>query len=298
MTRSPLSYCAITPVRDEAANLPRLAEALAKQTVTPARWVIVDTGSSDNTLSLAGELAATYDWIRVERLPETVRLARGAPIVKAFHHGVAVLGDTPDVVVKLDADVSFEPGYFARLLASFAANEKLGMASGIAWEMEGGDWRPRFNTANSVWGAARAYRRECLSHVLPLEEHMGWDGIDELKARGRGWATTTFEDLPFRHHRPEGVRDGVKPRAWAARGRAARYMGYRPWYLGLRALYHARREPAALAMLWGFAVAAVKREAVCADESVREHLRREQSLRTLPARFRDARGQRSHASRT
>jgi cellulose synthase/poly-beta-1,6-N-acetylglucosamine synthase-like glycosyltransferase len=285
-----LGYAVITPVRDEASNLPRLGAALAAQTCRPANWIIVDTGSKDETVRIATAIAAEFPWVSLEHLPDQTRLARGAPIVRAFHHGLATLQDLPDVVVKLDADISFEPDYFERLLSNFARDPQLGMASGMAYELGGGRWQPRFNTANSVWGAARAYRRECLRDVLPLEEHMGWDGIDELKARARQWTTATFADIPFRHHRPEGGRDGVRRNAWTARGRAAHYMGYRAWYLGLRALYHARREPAALAMIWGFALAKVKHEPVCTDASVRGRLRREQSLRSLPARLRDAGG--------
>ncbi|HJR59550.1 MAG TPA: glycosyltransferase family A protein [Vicinamibacterales bacterium] len=290
MSAAALRYAAVTPVRDEAANLPRLAAALASQTCRPAAWIIVDTGSTDDTVRIARDLGTTCPWTTVAHLPAQTQLARGAPIVRAFHHGVAALHDLPDIVVKLDADVSFDPDYFERLLANFARDPGLGMASGMAYEMEGGRWQPRFNTANSVWGAVRAYRRECLRDVLPLEEHMGWDGIDELKARARQWATATFDDIPFRHHRPEGGRDGRRRHAWTARGRAAHYMGYRTWYLGLRALYHARRDPAALAMIWGFVLAKVKHDPVCADESVRIRLRREQSLRTLPGRLRDAGG--------
>ena len=36
-------------------------------------------------------------------------------------------------------------------------------------------------------------------------------------------------------------------------------MGYRAWYLVLRALHRARAEPAALAMIGGYAAAAARR---------------------------------------
>jgi glycosyltransferase involved in cell wall biosynthesis len=290
MSASARRYAAITPVRDESENLPRLAAALAAQTIPPSAWVIVDTGSTDSTVELANELAARFDWIVVRKSQPSKTATRGAPIVRAFHHGLEQLDGQFDIVVKLDADISFEPDYFERLLANFSVNDRLGMASGIAYELENGEWVPRFTTGSSVWGAVRAYRRECLKDVLPLEEYMGWDGIDEIKARGRGWTTRTFNDLPFRHHRPEGARDGASWRAWMYRGRAAHYMGYKLWYLGLRVIRHAPRNPAAVAMLWGFANAVIGREPVCPDERVRGQLRREQSILALPRRFRDARG--------
>ena len=131
----------------------------------------------------------------------------------------------------------------------------------------------RHVTGTTVWGAARAYRRECLDDVLPLEERMAWDGIDEMKAHAAGWHTKTLTDLPFRHHREEGERDGSRRRARTAQGRAAHYIGYRPSYLVLRSLHHARREPSALFMIWGYTVALVRREPQIADPAVRAQLR-------------------------
>ena len=58
------TYAVVTPVLNEAANLERLAEALAAQTVTPRTWVIVDTGSEDPSRQQADTLASRYDWIR------------------------------------------------------------------------------------------------------------------------------------------------------------------------------------------------------------------------------------------
>jgi glycosyltransferase involved in cell wall biosynthesis len=283
-------YAVVTPVRNEVMNLKRLARCLAAQTIVPAQWVVVDTGSTDGTLPTARSLAAAQPWVAAVEAPEAGGATRGGPIVRAFERGVATLDADVEIVVKLDADVSVDADYFERLLAAFGEDPTLGIASGTAYELERGEWRPRFNTGTSVWGAARAYRRECLAAVSPLEERMGWDGIDELKAQLRGWTTRTDPELPFRHHRAEGARDGSRWRAWSARGRASHYMGYRPWYLVARALHHTRSEAAALGMIWGYLAAAVTRRPVCADAEVRTRLRSDQRLRNLRARRREALG--------
>jgi glycosyltransferase involved in cell wall biosynthesis len=283
-------YAVVTPVRNEVMNLKRLARCLAAQAVMPAQWVVVDTGSTDGTLSTARALAATQPWVSVVEAPESGGAARGGPIVRAFERGAATLDSSIEVVVKLDADVSVERDYFERVLAAFGEDSTLGIASGTAYELEQGQWQPRFNTGTSVWGAARAYRRRCLAEVGPLEERMGWDGIDELKAQLRGWTTRTIPELPFKHHRAEGARDGSRWRAWSARGRAAHYMGYRAWYLVARALHHARSEWGALGMIWGYLAEAVARRPVCADAEVRTRLRSEQRFRNLRSRRREALG--------
>jgi glycosyltransferase involved in cell wall biosynthesis len=285
-----LTYVCLTPARDEARNLPRVAASLAAQTTPPRRWIIVDNGSRDGTVELARELAREHAWIGVLTVDGDRSPVRGAPIVRALHAGLAAIDDPPDVVVNLDADVSFEPDYFDRLLAGFVDDPSLGISSGSCYELEGGEWRQRFVTGTTVWGASRAWRWECLQQLLPLEERLGWDGMDEFKANLRGWTTLTRLDLPFRHHRAEGARDGGMHRARMTQGRTAHYMGYRPWYLVVRSLWLARRDPAALALMWGYAAAALRREPRCADPAVLAYVRGQQRLRNLPARAREARG--------
>ncbi len=292
MTERPLSYAVITPVRNEASNLRRLADALAEQRLLPASWVIVDTGSTDETPAIVGQLVEAHSWTASASLADDGGVARGGPIVRAFELGLSILSDESDVIVKLDADTSFGPEYFERLVGEFASDPMLGMASGTCYEQQDGEWLERHVTGTTVWGASRAYRRTCLEQVLPLEQRMGWDGVDEFRANARDWKTKTFKGLPFRHHRREGERDGSAYRARAAQGRAARFLGYRPWYLVLRAFWQARREPAALAMIWGYTKAAVAREPRCADESARAYLRRQQSIRLVPLRAAEAIGRR------
>lgn len=284
-----MNYAVLTPVRDEAAELPRLARSLAAQTMPPAQWIVIENGSTDGTGQAALALAAEHDWIRVVRAAPGPPRLRGAPVVRALHEGIAALEGRFDVVAKVDADVSLDPDYFERLQQAFAADPALGLASGGCVELVDGDWQERPVTGTHVWGAARAYRRACLDDVLPLDERMGWDGLDQLRAATRGWKVERVPGLQFRHHRREGARDGSRRRVWAAQGSAAHYMGYRTSYLLLRTLHRARREPAALAILGAYLLAALRREARCPDLEVRKQLRRQQRARHLLARARELR---------
>lgn len=282
------TYAVITPARDEAAHLPRLAASLSAQTVRPSRWIVVENGSADETIAVARGLEGELDWMRVVACEPASRAARGAPVVHAFHAGLAALDIEVDGVAKVDADVSFGEDYFERLLAAFARDQELGLASGTCYDRLTGSPQERRVTGDHVWGAARVYRWTCLNDVLPLEECMGWDGIDVVKAQTYGWRTATLRELPFHHHRLEGARDGSRWSAWTAQGNAARFMGYRPSYLVLRSLHRAWREPAAVAILWGYLAAASRREPRCSDRAVVARLRAGQRLRLLPARAREA----------
>lgn len=279
-----LRYAVVTPARNERLNLPRLAVALTAQELPPAAWIVVDDGSSDGTGALLSELTAAHPWAHAldradERDGAVAAGRREGRDLESFKLGVAALPEPVDVVVKVDADVDFEADYFARLIGEFAADERLGIASGTCYEQEGGAWVRRTKADGTVWGATRAYRAACIPDLLSLEPRMGWDGLDELKVQLRGLRTQTFVDLPFRHHRPEGGRELTTLHQGEALGRASWYMGYRPSYLVLRALYRARRQPAALAMLWGYGAAALRRDRRCPDDAVIVALRDRQRLR-------------------
>ncbi|MGH2935404.1 MAG: glycosyltransferase family 2 protein [Gaiellaceae bacterium] len=285
-----LTYAAITPARDEAENLPRLAHCLAQQTALPAEWVVVENGSTDATLDVLAELAATHSWISYLQMEGTSSAARGKPIVRALHKAIDSLRTTPDVVVVLDADISFEPQYFARLLEEFANDPHLGIASGSGYELRRGRWRQRHLTGSTVWGATRAFRKECLEQVLPFDERLGWDGVDEFKANSLGWRTRVARDLPFRHHRREGERDASRWHARLEQGRVAWYVGYRLYYVLLRAAFNLIRDAGALGIAVGYLGAALRRQPQCSDPSVREYVRGQQSLANLPRRAIEALG--------
>jgi poly-beta-1,6-N-acetyl-D-glucosamine synthase len=283
------TYAVVTPVRNERRNLAALEECLAAQATPPDRWLIVDDGSTDGTLDLAREAATRHAWIHVLSLEARSEQRRGGPVVRSFTAGVRGLGELPDVVVKVDADVTFAEDYFERLLAVFVNEPDLGIASGVCHELENQEWKPIFGTRSHVWGAMRAYRRQCLELVMPLEEREGWDELDALKARLEGWRTRVLVELPFRHHRKMGKRDGRR-RVWLAQGETAHYMGYRFLYLLARTAYRVVREPEAVLMLVGWAGAAIRRRPRVADARVREYLREQQRIRKLPLRARETRG--------
>lgn len=281
-----LSFAAVTPARNEAENLRRLAGSMVAQSKPAERWVIVDHGSTDATSQVAGELANEHPWISVVSIGGEAAPTRGGPIVHAFAAGLDAIDELPDVVVKLDADVSFDPDHFTRLLEEFERDSALGIASSTCWEERNDSWQKQRVARSHVRGAVRAYRRECLLAVLPLEERFGWDTIDELKAQLNGWQVRSIDDLPFYHHRETGERDGLR-RSWEAHGDLAWYLGYRPSYLLLRTAFRACSDPSALATLYGWVRAGLRREPRYANQEVRSLLREQQSISQLPRRARE-----------
>jgi len=282
-------YAVITPARNERANLRRLAESLSAQTLLPVRWIVVDDGSDDGTDVLASELASERPWMRLLS-PEPAHdggLAEGRRTGRdliAFRRGAEALEAPVEVVVKVDADTSFDPLYFETLVGRFAAAPDLGIAGGSCYELENGEWTRKRVAGTHPRGASRAYRWPCLEAALTLEPKMGWDGLDEVQADLLGYRTRIFTDIGFRHHRLTGGRERDRLRAQSVMGEASWYMGYRPTYMLMRAVYRARRDAFALAMLWGYGMAAVTRTPRCPDASLVRRLREQQRLGAVVSR--------------
>lgn len=290
---SDLTYAAITPARDEAENLVRLASCLLAQTARPLEWIVVDDGSTDGTRQIARALNQEYPWIRgVSSAGDASPLENGRVVgrdVVAFKRGVSELTRRPDLVFKLDADVSFQPDFFACLLTAFEADPGLGIAGGECLELEDGEWRRRNVTGGHVRGATRGYRWACFEDVSPLVEQLGWDGIDEVKARLQGWETRSIADVTFLHHRRVGERDGAW-QSYESQGATARFMGYRLPYLVLRSLFRMVDDPRSLGMVVGWLKAARERRARYDDPAVRQYIRAEQRLSKVPLRALEALG--------
>jgi biofilm PGA synthesis N-glycosyltransferase PgaC len=281
------SYAVVTPARNERENLARLAECMFAQRARPACWMIVDDGSDDGMGEWALSLSREHDWILVGSTGEGSNgLADGrrqGRDLLAFWHGLRGLPHPVDIFVKVDADTSFEPDYFERLMGRFSEQPDLGIAGGSCYELRNGVWE-RIKVAGShPRGASRAYRWELLDDVFELEPLLGWDGVDEVMAELRGYRTEGFKDLGFKHHRKVGEREG-RVRAGSALGRQAWYMGYRPTYVVLRALYRARENPTSLAMVWGYAASAATRAPRCPHPTITKRVRHGQRLRIVARR--------------
>ena len=209
---SALTYAIVTPARNERDNLRRLADSVMAQDHAAVSWVIVDDGSDDGMREVADDLALQHDWILVVGTAEdagdlAMGRLRGRDLL-AFRRGLSSLPSPVDVFVKVDADTSFEPDYFATLLDRFAAQPDLGIAGGTCYEVVDGEWQRMKVSGSHPRGASRAYRWDLLDDVFALEPEMGWDGVDEVMAELRGYRTAGFTDFGFRHHRKVGERDG------------------------------------------------------------------------------------------
>src|ERR1022692_4139098 len=114
------TYVLITPARNEAQFIALTIKSVVAQTVLPLKWVIVSDGSTDGTDDIVNRYIAEHEWIELVRMPER-KERHFAGKVYAFNAGRDRMKDLPyEVIVSLDADVTFESDYFSFLLEKLA----------------------------------------------------------------------------------------------------------------------------------------------------------------------------------
>jgi hypothetical protein len=276
----------VTPVRNEARFIAKVAEAMAAQTLPPTRWIVVDDRSTDDTLQKLRALESTIPWLTVLQTPApaddsapTDRLALAAE-VRTFSRGLA-LDEWRDYthVMKLDGDVELPHDYFATLMERFAADPALGLAGCVLLEpQDDGGLKQIPIPPTHVHGAVKCYTRECFGAIGGIPERLGWDTIDGTYARMRGFTTRTFFDVTAIHHRPFATADG-RLRGRARHGECAYIAHYPAIWVVLRsgkiALRHRPLGISGVAFLYGYLRAAVRRVPRVEDREYRAFTRRE-----------------------
>ena len=289
-----LRLAVVMPFLDEEQLLPGALASIAAQTRPPDRLVLVDDGSRDRSPALAEAFADEHDYALARERPVRERRRDrldGAHELQAFDWALSALDEPWDIVAKLDADLVLPAGTFAAMLARFAADPGLGIAGPrlLSVDEHGRDVSNRTRPEH-VEGAARFYRRACLEEIRPIPPILGWDTIDEVRARMRGWRTRGGSpgDDPVLHLRPMGAHDGAL-RAYARWGTCAYGYGEHPVHVALVALRQLPQPPRLLgagAYLAGWLRAAVRR-APRAEPELRAYVRRDQ-LRRIGRRLRGA----------
>jgi poly-beta-1,6-N-acetyl-D-glucosamine synthase len=273
-------YAIITPAHNEGRFLPRVIPGIAAQIMPPVKWLILDDRSTDDTWDILGAAAARYAFLEPVRLTGPPGRRVGANVVRLFNQGLARLPEDLDFVVKMDADVILPSRYFATLLARFAANPHLGLASGKTYTWHQGAWVLERIADSHVTGACKTYRRACLRDLGGLIPILGWDILDVAQARRRGWQALSFRDLPLYHLRLTGSAQGMI-RANQSYGRCYYAIRAHPLFVLAKALYRAAERPYG----WGFFIlagyvgAALKQEKRLADQGLAAFLRHEQLAR-------------------
>jgi biofilm PGA synthesis N-glycosyltransferase PgaC len=197
------SYALVTPAHNEIQYLERTIQSICFQTVLPTSWVIVSDGSTDGTDDLIKNYSNKYQFIHYLRMAEHDEKSFSCKVF-AFNAGYEALqGVDYDLIGNIDADVSFEPTYFEKMIEQFTLERRLGLAGGIIHELIGSAFIPQNISRNSVAGAVQLFRRQCFEEIkgyIPLRLG-GIDTAAEIKVRASGWLVRSYPEFPVHHYR-------------------------------------------------------------------------------------------------
>ena len=272
----------ITAARNEEVHLERTILAMLAQTVRPAKWIIVNDGSTDKTPEIIDRYAATCDWIERFDMPSH-RDRSFAAKAYCFNTACKAAGWLDyEVIGNIDSDITFEPDFLEFLLNKFVELPTLGVA-GTPFREEGGydSSSDSFEGEHHVSGQCQLFRRDCLEKVggyVPNKAG-GVDWIAVTTARMHGWQTRSFGEKRFFHHRKLGTAERGPLSAAYSYGEKDYYLGGSAVWEAFRVAYRIGKPPfvlGGLALGVGFLSAAIRRiERPISVELMRFH-RREQ----------------------
>ena len=239
-----MTYVLITPARNESSFIEQTVLAVIRQTIRPAKWVIVSDGSSDGTDDIVSRYTVKYPWIELIRMPERKERHFGGKAM-AFNAGRGHVRHIDyDVIGNLDADIIFDNDYFEFLLNKFANDDRLGVA-GTPFKEGNTQYDYRYSRREHVSGACQLFRRKCFETIggyVPLKGG-GIDLIAVVTARMMGWKTETFTGKACLHLRPMGKAGPHFLKYTFKSGHGDYMLGVHPVWQFFRSIYQMSAKP-------------------------------------------------------
>jgi glycosyltransferase involved in cell wall biosynthesis len=289
--RGHISYVLVTPARNEETLIEKTIQSVISQTVLPAKWAIVNDGSTDSTASIVNRYAANHPWIELVNLP-THRDRSFAGKVHAFNAGFEKVKNLDyEVIGNLDSDLSFDADYCEFLLNKFEEDPTLGVAGTIFREHGGySSASDSFEGQNHVAGGCQLFRRRCFEEIGGYVPNRagGIDWIAVTTARMLGWKTQSFREKSFFHYRSLGTAERSLLASTFSYGEKDYYLGGHPLWEIFRVGYRATKRPyllAGIALYSGYLSAFLRQMKRPVSDRLMEFHRREQMLK-LRAIFR------------
>lgn len=198
-----MNYLLITSAYNEQDTIELVINSVAKQTILPVYWIIVNDGSTDKTEYIISNYVKKYNWIRLLNKKNDKIGIPGQHAMINFYYALNGFKTEMEFnfIGHLDADIILDrEDYYEFLLKKMINDESLGIASGITYYMN--DKNEKTLIKSQIWhtvGGLKFYRKECFEKISPIPADIGWDGIDEYKAMYQGWKTLKFYELEANH---------------------------------------------------------------------------------------------------
>ncbi len=235
-------------------------DSVISQTITPAKWIIVDDGSTDSTADILREYAKKHDFIEVVTRKNRGHRSVGPGVIEAFYAGYNKVNLMDyQYICKLDLDLIMPPGYFEIMIKKMEERPRLGTFSGKTYYIhkETGEHICEGMGDESSIGATKFYRVSCFKQIGGFVRQVMWDGIDSHRCRLFGWLAESKDedDTRFIHLRPMGSSQKGILTGRIRHGFGQYFMGTGIVYMLAATVYRLKHPPyivGALAMLWGY----------------------------------------------
>ena len=275
-------YVLISPCRNESAFMRLTLDSVIQQSIYPAKWVIVDDGSTDETPRILAEYAARHAWIDVVTRADRGHRAVGPGVVDAFYTGYQTINKEGfDFVCKLDLDLLLPPRYFEILIARMNADQRIATCSGKSYIDDDGHLISERHGDDTSLGMTKFFRIDRFEAIGGFVREVMWDGIDCHLCRMHGWIACSWDDpdLRFVHLRPMGSSQQSVYTGRVRHGYGQYFMGTGFVYLAISAISRINQRPyllGSLAIMWGWIRSAALRKPRYDNLPFRRFLRRYQ----------------------
>jgi len=276
------SYVLISPCRDESQYMRQTLDSVIAQSIRPAKWIIIDDGSTDATPQILAEYQMGHPWIEVLVRSDRGRRSVGPGVIEAFYTGYDTINpDDYDYLCKLDLDLRLPPRYFELLMERMTANPRIATCSGKAYVEQNGRLVAEVHGDDTSLGMTKFYRVRCFKDIGGFVREVMWDGIDCHRCRMHGWIACSWDEpeLRFVHLRPMGSSEVSIYAGRMRHGYGQYFMGTGFLFMTASALYRMNKKPyvlGGLAMWWGWLKSALARKPRYPDMEFRKFLRRYQ----------------------
>ena len=255
-------------------------DSVIAQSVRPARWVIVDDGSTDESPAILAEYAARHDWIRIVTRPDRGARIVGPGVIEAFYAGYETVDPADyEYICKLDLDLILPPTYFEELMRRMEADPRIATCSGKSYirQDDGAFVSERHGDETSI-GATKFYRRARFQQLGGFVREVMWDGIDVHRCRMLGWQACSWDvpELRITHLRPQGTSHKGWVTGRMRHGFGQYFMGTSPIYMLANAVNRVTEKPyviAGAAMWWGYVWSWLRRKPRYENPEFRRFLR-------------------------
>ena len=240
-----LTYILITPAYNEECYIEKTLKSMIAQTILPKMWIIVNDGSTDNTLNIVQKYIEGRKWIKI--INKSKKKERNfAAKVEAFYSGYEITKNLKfDIIGNLDADISFGSDYFEYLLKKIEDDPQLGVAGTDYVEGDFHSYKDSYINIHHVNGQCQLFRRKCFEDIggYYSNKEGGIDWVAVTTARMKGWHTRSFPDRVFNHHRLMGTAGSNVYMSRYKYGKKDYFLGGHPLWEICRGLFQMTKKP-------------------------------------------------------